>query len=128
MAPRFKLRGCDYAFTMADADGSVTQHKAPLVVFLCTANACRSQMSEALCRALWGDKLRVMSAGVRPTTVDPLAVAAVAELGVDMSIAQSKSVADLNAATGGERAALTVRLPESAPVCRLFLQKADAVR
>lgn len=35
----------------------------PIVLFLCTANACRSQMGEALCRALWGEHVVSISAG-----------------------------------------------------------------
>jgi arsenite transporter len=54
----------------------------PLVIFLCTANACRSQMAEHLCRALWGRELDVRSAGVRPGKPDPRALAVLGELGI----------------------------------------------
>jgi arsenate reductase len=61
------------------------------ILFLCTANAARSQMSEALARKYHGDKLEVSSAGSRPCGwVHPLAIEAMAELGVGMSGAWSK--------------------------------------
>jgi arsenate reductase (thioredoxin) len=56
------------------------------VLFLCTANACRSQMAEGLLRAHAGDRYEVSSAGWRPTgRVHPLAVQVMAEAGVDIS-------------------------------------------
>jgi arsenate reductase len=62
------------------------------VLFLCTGNAARSQMAEGLARAFHGDELDVVSAGSRPAGfVHPLAVRAMAEIGVDISDAQSKS-------------------------------------
>ncbi|HVS30275.1 MAG TPA: arsenate reductase ArsC [Thermoanaerobaculia bacterium] len=62
------------------------------LLFLCTGNAARSQMAEALARAFHGDKLDVVSAGSRPAGwVHPLAIRAMNDLGVDMSEATSKS-------------------------------------
>lgn len=62
------------------------------VLFLCTGNAARSQMSEGLARADHGDVLDVVSAGSRPAGfVHPLAIQALAEIGIDISDAQSKS-------------------------------------
>lgn len=64
------------------------------ILFLCTGNAARSQMAEAIARAFHGDVLEVVSAGSRPAGwVHPLAVKAMAELGVDMSDHTSKSAA-----------------------------------
>ena len=65
------------------------------VLFLCTANAARSQMAEALARRFHGDRLEVVSAGSRPCGwVHPVAIEAMAELGVDMSGARSKSAGE----------------------------------
>lgn len=65
------------------------------ILFLCTGNAARSQMAEALARANHGDVLDVVSAGSRPAGfVHPHAVRAMADLGVDIRDAESKS-ADL---------------------------------
>jgi arsenate reductase len=62
------------------------------VLFLCTGNAARSQMAEAIARAFHGDVLDVVSAGSHPAGwVHPLAIRAMAELGVDMSDQYSKS-------------------------------------
>ena len=67
----------------------------PVVLFLCTRNACRSQMAEALVRRRFGDLLKVHSAGVAPTQVNPLAVQALKEVGIDASDHRSKHVSDL---------------------------------
>ena len=62
------------------------------VLFLCTGNSCRSQMAEALLRHLAGDRFEVASAGTEPSRVNPLAIAAMREIGVDISRQRSKSV------------------------------------
>ncbi len=62
------------------------------VLFLCTGNAARSQMAEGLARAFHGDELDVVSAGSRPAGwVHPLAIKAMAGIGVDISDQESKS-------------------------------------
>jgi arsenate reductase len=65
------------------------------VLFLCTGNSCRSQMAEGWARALHGDALEARSAGTDPHGLNPLAVAAMAEAGVDISGHRSKSVDEL---------------------------------
>ncbi|HXA16220.1 MAG TPA: arsenate reductase ArsC [Thermoanaerobaculia bacterium] len=61
------------------------------ILFLCTGNAARSQMAEGLMRAFYGDEVDVVSAGSRPAGwVHPLAIGALAEIGIDISDAQSK--------------------------------------
>jgi arsenate reductase (thioredoxin) len=62
------------------------------VLILCTGNSARSQMAEGLLRHDGGDRFDVFSAGTRPTTVRPEAIAALAELGIDISGQRSKSV------------------------------------
>jgi arsenate reductase len=62
------------------------------ILFLCTGNAARSQMAEGLARADHGDVLDVVSAGSRPAGwVHPLAIRALAEVGIDASEQTSKS-------------------------------------
>jgi arsenate reductase len=62
------------------------------VLFLCTGNAARSQMAEALARADHGGVLDPLSAGSRPAGfVHPLAVRAIEDLGMSMDGAYSKS-------------------------------------
>jgi arsenate reductase len=62
------------------------------VLLVCTGNACRSQMAEALWRAQAGDRFEVCSAGTFPAGVHPLARQVIEELGIDMSGHSSKSV------------------------------------
>ena len=64
------------------------------VLFLCTGNSCRSQMAEAFARQLKGDLIDPYSAGTQPRAVDPRAIRAMAEAGVDISAQRSKSVAE----------------------------------
>jgi arsenate reductase (thioredoxin) len=62
------------------------------VLFLCTGNAARSQMAEAIARANHGDAIEAVSAGSRPAGfVHPLAIRAMADVGVDIRDAESKS-------------------------------------
>jgi arsenate reductase len=63
------------------------------VLFLCTGNSCRSQMAEGWARALLAGKAEAFSAGTRPgDAVDPRAVKAMAEAGVDISGQKPKSL------------------------------------
>jgi arsenate reductase (thioredoxin) len=65
------------------------------ILFLCTGNSCRSQMAEGFARALKGDLLEAYSAGVEPHVMNPLAVRAMREAGVDLSSHRSKHVDEL---------------------------------
>ncbi|MBC7186656.1 MAG: arsenate reductase ArsC [Calditrichaeota bacterium] len=65
------------------------------VLFLCTGNSCRSQMAEGWTRHLKGDTIEAWSAGIEPKEVDPRAVAAMAEAGVDISSQRSKHVREV---------------------------------
>ena len=62
------------------------------ILFLCTHNSARSQMAEGLLRSLGGDTFEVFSAGTEATFVRPLALKAMAELGIDISKQQSKTL------------------------------------
>ena len=62
------------------------------ILFLCTHNSARSQMAEGLLRHLAGDRFEVYSAGTEATSVRPEAIAAMAELGVDISGQESKTL------------------------------------
>ncbi|MFC1511924.1 arsenate reductase ArsC [Candidatus Latescibacterota bacterium] len=65
------------------------------VLFLCTGNSCRSQMAEGWTRHLWGDRFDAYSAGTDPRDLDPRAVKAMAEVGVDISTHRAKDVSEL---------------------------------
>jgi arsenate reductase (thioredoxin) len=71
----------------------------PGLLFLCVANAARSQMAEALARSLFGDRVSVQSAGSMPARVHDDAIAVIAERGIDISPAQSKSVDTIDPST-----------------------------
>jgi arsenate reductase (thioredoxin) len=61
------------------------------VLFLCTGNAARSQMAEAIANAFHGDVVEAVSAGSRPAGwVHPMAIRAMADAGVDIDGAESK--------------------------------------
>src|ERR1700678_1951360 len=63
----------------------------PSVLFVCVHNAGRSQMAAGLLRHLAGDRIEVRSAGTEPADqIDPVAVAAMAELGIDITTATPK--------------------------------------
>ena len=62
------------------------------VLFICTHNSARSQMAEGLLRHLGGERFEVFSAGTEATLVRPLAIKAMAELGIDISQQSSKTL------------------------------------
>jgi len=62
------------------------------VLFLCTGNSARSQMAEGILRHLAGDRFEVFSSGTKPNVVNPNAIAAMREIGIDISHHHSKHV------------------------------------
>ncbi len=64
----------------------------PKVLFLCTGNSCRTQMAEAMLRQIAGDRFEITSAGGDPTPIDPEAVEAMREIGIDISDQSPKDV------------------------------------
>jgi arsenate reductase len=86
------------------------------VLILCTGNSARSQMAEGWLRALAGERFEVRSAGTHPSQVNPMAIIAMHERGIDISAHRSKSLDEF----AGERFdyVLTVcdRARESCPV------------
>jgi len=55
------------------------------VLFLCTANSCRSQMAEGFLRHLAGESFEVTSAGTAPAELNPVAIQVMQEVGIDIS-------------------------------------------
>jgi len=64
----------------------------PRILFLCTGNSARSQMSEAFLRKYGGDKFEVHSAGLDPTVINPFTVKVLEEIGIDTSGQFAKSL------------------------------------
>lgn len=89
------------------------------VLFLCVANSARSQMAEGLARDLFGDAVRVQSAGSKPSRVNPFAVQAMAEIGIDLGAHRSTSVQTIDP----ESVDLVVTLCAE-EVCPVFLSSA----
>src|SRR5512136_545787 len=65
------------------------------ILFLCTGNSCRSQMAEGWARHLKGDVIEPYSAGIETHGLNPRAVKAMVEAGVDISGHYSKSLIEL---------------------------------
>lgn len=67
----------------------------PDVLILCTGNSCRSQMAEAILRAVAGNVIEVHSAGSRPAGyVHPKAIQVMKEIGLDLSHGRSKHLSE----------------------------------
>lgn len=89
------------------------------LLFLCVANSARSQMAEGIARSLASPGVRVSSAGSAPSRLNPLAVRALAEVGIDISGQRSKSVDEIP--PDGVDVVVTLCAEE---VCPVFLGKA----
>ena len=92
------------------------------ILFLCVANSARSQMAEGIARQLAAPSVKISSAGSQPSKVNPLAVRALAEIGIDISGHRSKSVNEIP--PGDVDAVLTLCAEE---VCPVFLGKARRI-
>jgi arsenate reductase len=97
--------------------------RKPRVLFLCTANSCRSQMAEGWLRHLAGARFVSLSAGTHPTFLHPRAVAVMAEVGIDLSrqtsdplTAHLEDPPDLVIAVCSAAAAACPSLPQRIPL------------
>ena len=62
------------------------------VIFICTGNACRSQMAEGLLRNISGESFQVFSAGSHPSRLHPASIIVMNEIGIDISFHESESI------------------------------------
>jgi arsenate reductase (thioredoxin) len=90
------------------------------ILFLCVANSVRSQMAEGIARSLAPPGVKIWSAGSRPTSVRPEAIAALKEIGIDISGHRSKAVTEIPASEVDT--VITLCADEECPV---FLGKAQ---
>lgn len=74
---------------------ALTDNTKLKVLFLCTGNSCRSQMAEGWTRALKSDVIEPYSAGIEKHGMNPRAIQAMAEAGVDITNHYSKVIADI---------------------------------
>lgn len=98
------------------------------VLFLCFHNSARSQMAEGLLRAMYGDKYEVFSAGVEATDVDPRAVKAMSEMGIDISGQRSKGMDEFQGVLFDLTVTVCDRAREACPICGVSLQAATKAR
>ncbi len=89
------------------------------ILFLCVANSARSQMAEGLARKRFGERVAVQSAGSVPSHVNPYAIEAMREVGVDLGAHASKSVETIDPTTVSVVVTLCAE-----EVCPVFLGKA----
>jgi thioredoxin type arsenate reductase len=90
------------------------------ILFLCVANSVRSQMAEGIARSLASPGMKIWSAGSRPTSVRPEAIAVLKEIGIDISAHRSKAAAEIPASEVDT--VITLCAEEECPV---FLGKAQ---
>jgi arsenate reductase len=101
---------------------SATYQDKKKVLFLCTHNSARSQMAEALLRAMYGDRYEAYSAGVAATSLDPRAVQAMLEIGIDISAERSKSSQEFPDTIFDLAVTVCDRAKQACPICSTQLQ------
>jgi len=86
------------------------------VLFVCTANAARSQMAEGYLRARFGERYEVFSAGTKKAHVSTRAIIAMKEIGIDISHHRSKTLDDVAGMSFDIAVTLCDRAHEACPV------------
>jgi arsenate reductase len=89
------------------------------LLFLCVANSARSQMAEGLARNLASDEVTLSSAGSEPSRVNPFAIRALEEMGIDASVQRSKGMEEIRQAGGPDVDAVITLCAEE--VCPAWL-------
>jgi arsenate reductase len=90
------------------------------ILFLCVANSARSQMAEGLARHRFGERVRVQSAGSKPSRVNPYATEVMRERGIDLGAHASKSVDTIDPASVDTVVTLCAE-----EVCPVFLAQVE---
>ena len=85
------------------------------VLFVCTRNSARSQVAEGYLNGRYGDRYEALSAGTRPGRLNPYAVRAMAEIGIDISGHRSKDLGEFD----GQEMDVLVAVCEGG-ICPLF--------
>jgi arsenate reductase (thioredoxin) len=95
----------------------MTEQLKKNVLFLCTHNSARSQMAEGLLRSMYSDRYEAYSAGVEAKTVDPRAVLAMSEIGIDISGQRSKSAEEFRDTIFDLAVTVCDRAKQACPIC-----------
>src|SRR5213083_181926 len=90
------------------------------VLFICVHNSARSQIAEAFLDKICGDQFEAHSAGLEPGKLNPLAVEAMREIGIDISKKQTQSVFDVFKSGALFAYVITVCDETSAERCPIF--------
>ena len=116
--------GAELLVETRGADGVVCDQGKLKILFLCTGNACRSQMAEGWARHLKPDRIEAYSAGIAPIGLDSRAVRVMAEADVDISDQHSKHLETFR----GEDLDYVVTLCDSAhAACPVFPAKCKVI-
>lgn len=86
------------------------------ILFLCTANSCRSQMAEGIANHFWGDRLEAFSAGTQASFVNPTAIAVLKEIDIDISRHRSKNLSEFDGQTFDDVITLCGEANETCPL------------
>jgi arsenate reductase (thioredoxin) len=90
------------------------------ILFVCIHNSARSQMAEAFVNHLHGNKCSADSAGLESGKLNPIVVKAMAEIGIDISRNQTKTVDDILATENKYDYVVTVCDEANAERCPIF--------
>jgi protein-tyrosine-phosphatase len=96
------------------------------VLFVCGLNSLRSPMAAALLRQMSGEGTRVASAGVRTDDLDPFATAAMAEIGIDISAHEPKSIDEVEDLDGLDFDLIVTLSPEAHHTALTLTHRIDA--
>jgi arsenate reductase len=105
-----------------DMTSNTTDQEKKKILFLCTHNSARSQMAEGLLRSMYGDRYEAYSAGVEASFVDPRAVLAMSEIGIDISCQRSKSSQEFLDMVFDQAVTVCDRAKQACPICSTQLE------
>ena len=98
--------------------------KKEKIIFICTGNACRSQIAEGIMRQLAGDKFDVFSAGSHPSLVHPMSIKVMKEIGINITSHTSDPISNFLS----ENINIVVTVCDNADkVCPVFPGKVERI-
>jgi arsenate reductase len=106
---------------------SESKYTPKKILFICFHNSARSQMAEGLLRDMYGDRYEVYSAGIKATEVDPRAVKAMSEIGIDISGQRSKSMDEFKGMLFDLAITVCDKAKEACPLCGVGLKASTIV-